>query len=310
MPTKSSKKWLTITIDCPAKVVEAAADQLGVLSGVGVEIRPANSSKKQMITAFFALDGDNSDSDIDKAAKEILQDVTTELEKLFAIYNLILHEPKTKIIDDQDWATSWKQFFSTTEIIPGLVIKPSWEKYTPAADQHVIQMDPGMAFGTGQHASTKLALTLIASCFDTTHSKKPHRALDVGTGTGILAMAAAAYGADQIMAIDNDPEAVTVAEHNVHANHFDWNIGVSTRPLEDLEGPYDLICANIVHDVLVDMASIIKRLAGHTCHIILSGILTGEQEKNIEKVYQKNGMRLVRSEHEEEWAAMLLQKLS
>ena len=310
MPTKSSKKWLAVTITCPEKIVEAAADQIGVLSGVGVDIQPLSSSNKQMITGFFALDGDNSDSNIDNATNEILHKVTGELEKLFAIYSLILHEPKTKIIDDEDWATSWKQFFSTTEIIPGLVIKPSWEKYTPDANQHVIQMDPGMAFGTGQHASTKLALTLMASCFDTTHSKKPNRGLDIGTGTGILAMAAAAYGADQIMAIDNDPEAVTVAEQNVHANHFDWNIGVSTRPLEDLEGPYDLICANIVHDVLVDMASIIKRLAGQDCHIILSGILNGEQEKNIEQVYQQNNMKLVRSEHEEEWTAMLLQKIS
>jgi len=283
---------------------------MGVMSGVGVDIQPENSSNKQLITAFFGLNEDNSAAAFDKAASETLQKVTRELEKLFAIYNLILDEPETKIIDDEDWATSWKQFFSTMEIVPGLVIKPSWEKYTPDANQHVITMDPGMAFGTGQHASTKLALTLMASCFDTTHSKKPSRGLDIGTGTGILAMAAAAYGADQIMAIDNDPEAVTVAEQNVHANHFDWNIGVSTRSLEDLEGPYDFICANIVHDVLVDMASIIKRLANKDCHIILSGILIGEQEKNIEQVYQQNNMQLVRSEHEKEWTAMLLQKLS
>ena len=281
---------------------------MGVMSGVGVDIRPANSSKKQMITAFFSLDGDNSASGLKKATNKTLQEITEELEKLFAIYNLILHEPETKIVDDEDWATNWKQFFSTTEIVPGLVIKPSWEKYTPDANQHVITMDPGMAFGTGQHASTKLALTLMASCFDTAHSKKPKRVLDVGTGTGILAMAAAAFGADQIMAIDNDPKAVTVAEHNVHTNHFDWNIGVSTRPLENLEGPYDLICANIVYDVLIDMTSILKRLADQNCYIILSGILNGDQEKNIEQVYQESGMRLVRSEHEEEWTAMLLQK--
>ena len=283
---------------------------MGVMSGVGVDIQPVNSSEKQAVKAFFDIGEDVSASTLDKAAKNILLEVTRELEKLFAIYNLILHEPETKIIDDQDWETSWKQFFSTMEIIPGLVIKPSWEEYTPDANQYVIKMDPGMAFGTGQHASTKLALTLIASCFDAEHSSTPNRVLDVGTGTGILAMAAAAYGADQIMAIDNDPEAVTVAEHNVNANHFDWNIGVSTRPLEDLEGPYDLICANIVHDVLVDMTSIIKRLAEQNSHIILSGILTGEQEKNIEHVYQEHGMHLVRVEHEEEWSAILLQKSS
>ena len=290
---------------CPEKIVEAVADQMGVMSGVGVEIRPVKPTGKQTITGFFALDGKNSAAR-DKTAEKTLLEVTRELEKLFAIYNLILHEPVTKIIDDQDWATSWQQFFTTIEIIPGLVIKPSWEQYTPDANQHVIKMDPGMAFGTGQHASTKLALTLIASCFDTAHSNKPKKVLDIGTGTGILAMATAVYGADHIMAIDNDPVAVSVAEHNVQANHFDWNIGVATRPLEDLSGPYDLICANIIHDVLVDMAPTIKRLASENGHIVLSGILNGEQEQNIEQIYLENGMRLARSEHEEEWTAMLL----
>ncbi len=306
MSAKSTKKWLTVTVTCPEKLAEAVADQMGVMSGVGVEIRPLPSSDKQAITGFFALEG--TAGSIEQEAAETLTATTRELEKLFAIYNLILHEPVTAIIDDQDWATSWQKFFSPVEIIPGFVIRPSWEEYTPDANQYVITMDPGMAFGTGQHASTRLALMLIASCFDTDHSQKPRRVLDIGTGTGILAMAAAAYGADQIMAIDNDPEAVTVAGHNVVANHFDWNIGVSTRPLEELEGPYDLISANIVHDVLVDMAPRIMRLAGNNSHIILSGILTGDQEKNIAHVFQENSMRLVRSEHEEEWTAMLLQK--
>jgi len=306
LPMKSAKKWLTVTVTCPEKLTEAVADQMGVMSGVGVEIRPLPSSDKQAITGFFALDG--TAGSIEQEAAETLTATTRELEKLFAIYNLILHEPVTAIIDDQDWATSWQKFFSPVEIIPGLVIRPSWEEYTPDANQYVITMDPGMAFGTGQHASTRLALMLIASCFDTDHNRKPRRVLDIGTGTGILAMAAAAYGADQIMAIDNDPEAVTVAEHNVLVNHFDWNIGVSTRPLKELEGPYDLICANIVHDVLIDMAPRIKRLAENNSHIILSGILNGEQEKNIEEVFQENSMRLIRTEHQEEWAALLLQR--
>ncbi len=310
LPANSTKKWLTITVTCPEKIVEAAADQMGVMSGAGVNIEPVNSSGKQNITGFFPLGENSSDGDLDKEAKVTLHEVTGELEKLFAIYNHILHEPTTEVIDDKDWATSWQQYFSTMEIIPGLVIKPSWEEYTPDAGQHVIKMDPGMAFGTGQHASTKLALMLLASCFDTDHASKPRKALDIGTGTGILAMAAAVYGADQVMAIDNDPEAVAVADQNVLANHFDWNVGVSNRPLDELDGPYDLICANIVHDVLVDMAPIIKRLAYANCHIVLAGILKGKQEKNIEQVYRENGMTLIRSEHEEEWAAMLLQKTS
>ena len=283
---------------------------MGVMSGSGVEIHPLNADDRQEVTGFFVLNEIATESDVELAADQVLAHVTGELEKLYAIYNHILTEPETKILEDQDWETSWQQFFSTTEIVPGLVIKPSWEEFSPSANQQVIKMDPGMAFGTGQHASTRLALSLISSCFDTNHDSKPSRVLDVGTGTGILAMAAAVYGADQIMAIDNDPEAVTVASHNVNVNHFDWNVGISTRPLDDLEGPYDLICANIIHDVLVDMAPTITRLAAQNSHIILAGILNGKQEENIATVYQDNGMHLVRAEHDDEWAALLLEKSS
>lgn len=283
---------------------------MGVMSGSGVEIHPLDADDRQEVTGFFVLNEIATESDVELAADQVLAHVTGELEKLYAIYNHILTEPETKILEDQDWETSWQQFFSTTEIVPGLVIKPSWEEFSPSANQRVIKMDPGMAFGTGQHASTRLALSLISSCFDTNHDSKPSRVLDVGTGTGILAMAAAVYGADQIMAIDNDPEAVTVASHNVNVNHFDWNVGISTRPLDDLEGPYDLICANIIHDVLVDMAPIITRLAAQNSHIILAGILNGKQEENIATVYQDNGMHLVRAEHDDEWAALLLEKSS
>ena len=123
-------------------------------------------------------------------------------------------------------------------------------------------------------------------------------------------MAAALFGADEIMAIDNDPEAVTVAQHNARANHLDWNVGISTRPLEELEGPYDLICANIVHDVLVQMAPTITRLAAQNAQVVLSGILSGEQESNIKNIYQKNGFEAVRADYEEEWAALLLHRSS
>jgi len=307
VPAKTSKKWLTVTVTCPEKIAEAVSDQMGVLSGAGVEVRPANSSGRQQVTGYFFLDAPGGAGDLEETAGSVLQGVTDELEKLYAIYNLILHEPVTSIIDDQDWATSWQQFFTTTEIVPGLVIKPSWEHYSPAAGQRVITMDPGMAFGTGQHASTRMALGLLVSCFNGESGTVPGRVLDIGTGTGILAMGAAAFGADEITAIDNDPEAVTVALHNVNVNHFDWNIGVSSRPLEDLAGPFDLICANIVHDVLVEMVPAISRLAAAQSRVILSGILQGEQERNILQIYGQAGLHLVRSEHDEEWSALLLE---
>lgn len=310
MTTETAKKWLTVTIPCPEHIAEAVADHMGVMSGSGVEIRPVDSSKIQKVTGFFLLGEFDSGAEMETAVDKVLARVTDELAELFAIYNLPFPEQETTTIEDQDWATSWQQFFTTTEIVPGLIIKPSWEEYTPENGQRVITMDPGMAFGTGQHASTKLALSLLASCFAPDSGNRPNRVLDIGTGTGILAMAAALFGADGILAIDNDPEAVTIARHNVQANHLDWTIGVSSRPLEGLGGQFDLICANIIHDVLVEMAPAISRLLAPDASLILAGILSGEQEKNIKQVYQENGLLFVRAEHEEEWTALLLKRAS
>jgi ribosomal protein L11 methyltransferase len=302
MPQENTaKKWLKLTIACPIAIVEPASDLMGVLSGSGVEIRPPADIDidTQEISGFFALNGGP------QSAAEIVRRVTAEMEELFAIYNLVMPAPATELFDDQDWATSWQQFFSSFEIIPGLVIRPSWEKYTPRQGQQVLTMDPGMAFGTGQHASTRMALSLLASCF-TDNKTAPRRMLDVGTGTGILAMAGALFGADQVMAVDNDPQAVEIAGHNIRANHLDLNIGVSGLPLADIQGSYDLICANIVHDVLVEMAPAIKKLLAEGGKVVLSGILSGWQEQNIEKVYGAVGLKTLDRQHQEEWAALLL----
>lgn len=300
-------KWLKISLTCSSKLAEAVSDLIGVLSQGGVEIRPLADGRKNKITGVFLLTDTRGKESAAAEAEKILAKVTEELEKLYAIYNLILGKLSFEIIDDQDWATSWQQFFTTTEIIPGLVIRPSWEEYRPTAGQNVLTMDPGMAFGTGQHASTKLALSLLAPCFKNPKTGKPARVLDVGTGTGVLAMAAATFGADQVLAIDNDPEAVKVARHNIKTNQLDWSIAVDDKPLSQVQGPFNLILANIVHDVLCEMAPEFKRLLPNKGLVILSGILRGEQEHNLEKVFADNGMELLCTEHEEEWVAMLLQ---
>ncbi|NIA04503.1 MAG: methyltransferase [Proteobacteria bacterium] len=300
---KPGRQWLKVTVACPAEIVEPVSDLIGVLSGVGVDIKPVSATKTREISGFFAIDTDGPG----EPAAAVPDRLADELEKLFTLYTLVPPRPTTEIIDDQDWSTSWQQFFTPFEIVPGLVIKPSWENYTPGRGQRVLEMDPGRAFGTGQHASTKLALSLIASCFQESDRDRPETVLDVGTGTAILAMSAAVFGADRIMAIDNDPEAVAAARHNVTANRLDWNIGVAATALADVPGRYDLVCANIVHDVLVGMAPELKCLLAPAGRVVLAGILRGPQEKNIGLVYGEQGLYLVRSEHEDEWAALLFE---
>jgi len=207
------------------------------------------------------------------------------------------------MINDEDWSTSWQQFFKPFAIIPGLIIKPSWESYEKKTDEQMIELDPGMAFGTGQHASTRLALGLIHDCFQ---KQPPKNVLDIGTGTGILAMAAVLFGAADGVAIDNDSEAVRVAIENITDNNLQQKINTSAAGLADITGSFDLICANIVHDVLVDLAPNIGRLLSPGGKLVLAGILRGPQEESIIEVYQQMNINLLKTAHEDEWTALLL----
>jgi ribosomal protein L11 methyltransferase len=287
--------WLKTSLICPETTLEAVSDLLGVLSGSAVEQTPVQDGLST-ISAFFQL---GSEEDKEK----IICRVEPELAELFAAYGLPAPQLACSTLADEDWAVSWQQFFTPFAIVPGLIIKPSWENYAAQSGEQVIEMDPGMAFGTGQHASTKLALRLMQTAC---RENPPRRVLDIGTGTGILAMAAALFGAQEVIATDNDPEAVQAAAENIVRNSLADKIAVSADDLATLSGGFDLICANILHDVLAEMAPAIARLLAADGQLVLSGILKGAQEDSLVRLYSRQGLILRQAAHEEEWAALLL----
>ncbi len=297
MSDVNAPKWLRIDLDCPEALLEPVTDLLGILSGSGVEQRPVKNGKSR-ISGFFAIN-DQEDHTV------ILTRLQEELAALFAIYDVKMPELTTSFMADQDWATSWQQFFKPFTIIPGLVIKPGWEDYEQAEDEQVIEMDPGMAFGTGKHASTRLALQLLHSCLQEQPGKT---VLDVGTGTGILAMAACLFGAHKVIAIDNDPEAVTVCTANTANNDLAGTISCSATALEDITETFDLICANIIYNVLVAMLPDFYRLLNSGGQLILAGILEEEQQDNIMHLAVKKGFSTQKILHEDEWSGILLVK--
>ena len=290
-------QWLKVSFPCPEIVVEAASDLLGVLSGSAVEQSPMKNGLST-ISGFFQLSSSEE-------PEEILKRLEPALAELFAAYNLPLPLLEQELLADEDWATSWQQFFTPFAIVPGLIIKPSWEQYTAQPGEQVLEIDPGMAFGTGQHASTKLALSLMQNCFQVRTLEK---VLDVGTGTGILAMAAVLFGARRVVAIDNDPGAVQVAEENIAINSLGERIAVATTPLAEIDERFDLICANILHDVLVDMALDIRQRLKKNGNVVLAGLLRGEQEANIIQIYSKLGLEIQQKVYEEEWVALLFSR--
>ncbi len=204
-------------------------------------------------------------------------------------------------MDEEDWADSWKQYYKPLRIGERLMIVPTWEKYEPKPDDIVILMDPGMAFGAGTHETTKLCASLLEK-----YMPKDSRVLDVGTGSGILAIAASKLGAKEVFAYDVDPVAVRVAKENVEANGCsNVTCGESDllKDVDDSEG-YDLICANIVADIIVRMAPEVRRYLKDDGMLSVSGIIDGQTERVI-KALEDGGLSLKHVEKDNDWNAMI-----
>ena len=205
----------------------------------------------------------------------------------------------------EDWAEGWKQNFSTFHIGKHLVIRPSWESYQPKTGEVVIEIDPGMAFGTGTHGTTKLCLELIAELLVT--ETPPVKMLDVGTGSGILALGAAALGCQEIMATDIDPIACDVATANVATNKYTQQIAVSTKLLEEFTEQFDLIVANIMAEENIRLSdNLVDRLAPGGW-LVLSGILK-EKELLVTTAFAKLPLTLYPSRYQDEWVCLLFQR--
>jgi len=299
-------------------MTEAVAAYLADLSGSGVEISSSegdlindidNPAAFEKITTYISIDP--SDSENETISKKI-----NELKQFLANLPLIFTEcpaPKffTEIIMEEDWGKAWKSFFTSFQITPKLTIKPSWEKTKKQSQEdngeHIIEMDPGLAFGTGHHASTQMALLLLEELYQS-RTMKLEKVLDVGTGSGILAMGCGLFGAINVLAIDNDPDAVETAKGNIIRNRLEDIITVSDQDIASIESGFNLIVANIIHDTLAEMAKLLTGLLAPKGYLILSGILKGDQENSIREIYTGQGLSFIEIMTKDEWAALQFQK--
>ncbi len=294
-----TKTWLKLTITCPQEQSDAIASFLTDLTGCGVEqsISSDQDNTPETITGYLEQGGDSTRQE---------QKLDQHLQKVAAAFpDLPAPSLTIQTFADEDWNSKWKAQFKPFHITPHLVIKPTWEDHSPADDDKVIEIDPGMAFGTGHHASTKLALEFIESLF-LDHHTTPQSVLDVGTGTGILAMAATLFGAENVLAVDNDPEAVLVAQDNIALNRLSNTIQAADQRLETISEQYDLVVANIIHDTLVELAPQLSSRVKSNGLLILAGILSGTQCDNICKVYAELGLHCQEIRTEGEWSSILL----
>ncbi len=218
-------------------------------------------------------------------------------------------EPGTFIsaaeITDFGWAEKWKENFQPRRIGKRITVKPSWEPYSPSPEEVVVTIDPGQAFGTGTHETTQMCLQFLEEAFDETPA--PRRVLDVGTGTGILGIAAALLGAPLTLGIDVDPKGVEVAGENARNNGVEDRFHAATTPLSCVEGTYDLILANVLAEILSDLRQEIADRLEPGGKLILSGILS-EKSDWVAREYEAAGCRLAGRKEEGQWTALLLQR--
>ena len=305
VPSKSAKSWLKVTIEAPSEAAEPIAAFVADLTGSGVEYTQQTDGSFQAgpekIIGYIVNDQNRAAQE--QQLSSFLADIQAHLPDSDTP-RITLHK---EIIEDEDWNLAWKQHFKPLRLTNRLTIKRTWEPYEPDTDEVVIEMDPGMAFGTGHHASTKLALEFIESLFFSAEHR-PRKVLDVGTGTGILGMACAKFGAVEIVAIDNDPEAVAIASENIQNNDLGGIMAATTQDLASVSGPFDLIVANITHDILKVLAPSITKLLDTSGQLILSGLLSGEQLQSIKKIYQQHHLTVIETKIIEEWGAVLFTK--
>ncbi len=207
----------------------------------------------------------------------------------------------TRRVAREDWSESWKRHFKPIEIGSRLLIKPSWIKRRPRKNQAVVVLDPGLSFGTGNHATTAFCLHELAA------NRKQGEAQsfwDVGTGSGILAIAAVKLGYAPVRAMDFDPESVRVARENARQNGVLKQLQLSQKditklPLSSAE-KYDFICANLISNLLVaEKRRIVNRLQA-SGRLVLAGILKVEFTE-VQRAYEQMGLKLAGSRVEKEW---------
>jgi ribosomal protein L11 methyltransferase len=283
--------WLEITLDADPLVHEALSDFLFTLGCLGIA---AENSHADTLKAYFPLDK--------------MEEIRSRLDLFLRNLEEIFPEARpSKLsisrIEDQDWGLAWRRFFRPEQITPKLVIIPAWEKDPQVKDARVIRIDPGPAFGTGQHATTRMCLETIETFPEVGHWKM----LDVGTGTGILAIYGAMLGAKRILALDNDPEALRWAERNIALNELPVPIHLSDIPVEELNDSFHLLVANLIFHVIQELIPHFSRLLEPRGWLILSGLLN-DQVENVKTRLREHGMDSTHVHQQQEWACILAVK--
>lgn len=211
-----------------------------------------------------------------------------------------------KLIKEEDWAESWKQYWHPERIGENIIICPSWEDYKDLKDEDIlITLDPGSAFGTGSHQTTRLCIRALEKLLKGEHSY--NRIIDIGTGSGILAIVAAKMRVKNISGIDIDPVSIDVAIENSEENNVSQFCHFSTTPIRSIQKEYDLVIVNILAKTIIAMSEDIKKVTKDGGTLLISGLIKPAVEK-ITNRFTELGYEIIEITSEDEWYAVLAKK--
>lgn len=308
-------EWNEVRIVVPVEAVEAVSGILYGLEVKGISIQDPTDmltrdsgpltwdfadinifpegADKAVLTAYFP-DTDRIEETVSRI-REKIQELSD-----FGIRN----DPfrvDYKLVREEDWANSWKKYYKTMKVGERIIIKPLWEEYDAGPGELVVEMDPGMAFGTGTHETTRLCVELLQE-----YIQGGETVFDVGTGSGILAITAARLGAEKVLAIDLDPVAVDSAKINVNYNDLSQITVKEGNLLDEAEGGADVIIANIIADVIIAMAPDLKRLMKPGGIFIGSGIISFREEA-VREALEASGFTILQVRDDNDWRAIAAQ---
>lgn len=303
-------KWIETKVfidsDDPFRCMEMISDIFRDLCTQGIVVEDPYSQphegwghEAQKPPDYFAVTGYFPENLQGDHKRQLLEKKILELKEHCNFSTRIVYQR----IDDQDWANSWKKYFKPQKIGEKIVVKPSWHAYKPKPGEMVLEIDPGMAFGTGTHPTTAMCIRLLER-----YLKKDDSFLDIGTGSGILMIAAHQLGANRLVGIDRDETAATVARDNLLLN------GVSpgkyhlivTDLIDALRGKFRVVAANILSEVIVLLLDRLPNLLEPEGIFIASGIIEDNREMVIRKMCE-NRLNVIASEIQEQWVAIAAQ---
>lgn len=304
------QEWIEVRINVPVELSEGVTNFLTETGSEGVceeiaEIDVLGEGETEDVCTVLKGYFPN-----DERLRRRLNALDNYLKSLVSLFPH-LPSPKYEVasITDVDWSESWKKYFKPLRVTRNIVIKPTWERYSVMGHDIVIEMDPGMAFGTGQHASTRMCLQALEDLLLYERATQGERVLDVGTGTGILGIAAAKLGAKGVLCVDIDRQAIEIAKENVKINQVEGLVKVEYRDVRTLGGEYDLIVANLTDRALVRLRPHLVSLLEPGGFLVISGIID-QNRGELEDRYLSPPLVLYRVLTEKEWISYVFQKES